>query len=237
MLLSLRGNAVVPLSPHAIPDGVGGSTWTAPGQDGTPRWNTAPPDPLDHPEAPRQLVRRPMPGRRGEGNGPADPPSLPQPMPGCRWRTRGIVPAVTGTLTPDPPPTRRFHRRDGTPPGRRLMTCPPASSPRFTRSPRHWCGGRCPATAAGNEVSQSRHHDGSDARKPMREGETVLIERLELVVAGLVPPTARHGPDVAEYRIRHRTNPEAPNAFHTNASRTKFFRTADRRPPRKGTPR
>ena len=81
----------------------------------------------------------------------------------------------------------------------------------------------------------------SDARKPMTEGETVLIERLELVVAGLVPARgARHGPDVAdatEYRIRHRTNPEAPNALHTNASRTQFFRAADRRPPRKGTPR
>ena len=135
MLLSLRANAVVPLSPHATPDGVGGSTWTVPGQDGTPRWNTAPPDPPITPKSPANWCGGRCPAAAVRGKGPADPPSPPQPMPGCRWRNRGIVPAVTGTLTPDPPPTRRFHRRDGTPPGRRLMTCPPASSPRFTRSP------------------------------------------------------------------------------------------------------
>ena len=65
---SLPANAVVPLSPHATPHGVG----AAPGQcpDRTARHGGTQHHRIHRsPRSPRQQVRRPMPGHRGEGQG------------------------------------------------------------------------------------------------------------------------------------------------------------------------
>ena len=69
----------------------------------------------------------------------------------------------------------------------------------------------------------------------MTEGETVFVERLELVVAGLVPARRDARPGRRRrHRIPHPTPDQLPkhrNALPTNASRTQVFRAADRRAP------
>ena len=102
MLLSLPANAVVPLSPHATPHGVGQHLDSArTGRHATVEHSTT--GSTDHPEVPRQLVRRPMPGHRGEGQGSRRSAITTASDARMPMAEQGSVPAVTGMFA-DPNP-------------------------------------------------------------------------------------------------------------------------------------